>query len=589
MIPRPITLTSCRKTFTADQDKARRPEETLASFYNQINKLPIKIVSEVRRIDNGRLGIPVYFSVCGDDAQALTGTKKQMGKGASPAQAEASACMELAERFSLFSFRHQPGNFLVGDYESLSDYPLLPAEELLKSVGEQHLDGGQLRQILAGIPLRWAWATELVSGRAVLVPFSWFFAINEFNGSSAGNTLEEAALQAICEVIERHVSSLVSRGRLAAPMIEAQSLTDPVARELLRKFAGAGVDLRLYDFSLDTGVATVAAVGMDAATFPTASEIVYTAGTSPDPQKAAIRAITEVAQLAGDFNTGANYVASGLPKPASLAELAYLGGQPESIDALPNLADDDILVEIQRLVAALEAIGLSVFLIDATDPRLAIPAVYAIVPGAHFRERASQGEAGLFAAKLAVDLLDDDAILEQKLTAMEDLLPENAYLPFYRGQRAMEAGDPERAVGHFNQALTVSAEEEEIASEVATICSYAGSCLNGLGRYQEAIDMLTRGLEADEERPDIHNSLGVACYKLERYEEAIRHFGRAVELNPASAIDYANLGVNHARLGRHEEARNFLRLALTLDASLDFARRELAILEDEALVNRDTL
>jgi ribosomal protein S12 methylthiotransferase accessory factor len=574
MYPHPISLKSCRKAFTTDQDKARRPEETLANFYSQIDKLPIKIVHEVRRIDNGRLDIPVYFSVCGEDAQALTGTKKQMGKGASPAQAEASACMELAERFSLFSFAGQAGNFLTGDYESLRDYPLLPAEQLLKSAGDTRLSGSQLQEILSGIPLQWAWATELASGQAALVPFSWFFAINEFNGSSAGNTLEEAALQAICEVVERHVSSLISQRRLAAPLIDPQSLIDPVARELLQKFAQAGVDLQLYDFSLDTGVATVAAVGIDKATFPATSEIVYTAGTSPDPQKAAIRAITEVAQLAGDFNTGANYVASGLPKPAALTDTAYLGGQAKkSIHDLPNLADDDIFVEIQRIVAAMAGIGLSVFLLDATHPQLAIPAVYAIVPGAHFRERASHGDAGLFAAKLAMDLLDDDAFAE-KLADMERLLPGNAYLPFYRGQRAMNSGDLEQAVSHFTKALTAGAADEQIA----TICSYAGNCLNGMGRYREAINLFMLGLAADEERPDIHNGLGVAWYKLTDYAEAIRYFARAVELNPASAIDYANLGVNHARLGQHEAARNFLRLALTLDADLDFARRELAAL-----------
>jgi len=575
MHSQPISLKSCRKVFTTDQDKARRPEETLANFYNQINLLPIKIVHEVRRIDNGRLGIPVYFSVCGEDAQVLTGTKKQMGKGASPAQAEASACMELAERFSLFSFVHQAGNFLIGDYESLRDYPLLPVRELLKSVGDTHLDGGQLQRILQGIPLKWAWTTELASGKPVLVPFSWFFAINEFNGSSAGNTLEEAALQAICEVVERHVSSLISRERLAAPRIDGESLTDSVARELLQKFAKAGVELKLYDFSLDTGVATVAAVGFDKTTFPDTSEIVYTAGTSPDPQKAAIRAITEVAQLAGDFNTGANYVASGLPKPAALADISYLDNQAKkSIHDLPSLADDDIFVEIQRILAALTRIGLSVFLLDATHPQLAIPAVYVIMPGAHFRERANNGDAGLFAAKIAMDLLDDGAIFAEKLADMERLLPENAYLPFYRGKRAMNSGDLERAISYFTRALAANAADEEIA----TICSYAGNCLKEIGHYQEAVDIFMRGLAADEERPDIHNGLGVAWYKLGRYEEAIRHFGRAVELNPASAIDYANLGVNHARLGQHEAARNFLRLALTLDSSLDFARRELAAL-----------
>ena len=94
-----IVLKDCLKTFTIDQDKAIRPEDTLARFYAQVKKLDCVIVNEVKRIDNGRLDIPVYFSICGEAASRLTGTKKQMGKGAHPVQAEASACMELAERF----------------------------------------------------------------------------------------------------------------------------------------------------------------------------------------------------------------------------------------------------------------------------------------------------------------------------------------------------------------------------------------------------------------------------------------------------------------------------------------------------------
>ncbi|PIV99543.1 MAG: hypothetical protein COW41_07620, partial [Deltaproteobacteria bacterium CG17_big_fil_post_rev_8_21_14_2_50_51_6] len=49
--------------------------------------------------------------------------------------------------------------------------------------------------------------------------------MNEFNGSSAGNCAEEAISQGICEVVERHVSSLVSRGRLKTPAIDLDSVT----------------------------------------------------------------------------------------------------------------------------------------------------------------------------------------------------------------------------------------------------------------------------------------------------------------------------------------------------------------------------
>ncbi len=64
--------------------------------------------------------------------------------------------------------------------------------------------------------------------------------------------------------------------------------------------------------------------------FPEKSEIVYTAGTTPDPEKALIRAVTEVAQLAGDFNTDSNYIASGLPKPLSMEEVDYLTDSPRN-------------------------------------------------------------------------------------------------------------------------------------------------------------------------------------------------------------------------------------------------------------------
>ncbi len=136
MKKRSIEFQDSFKKYTTDQDKAITPEETLNYFYDKVEGLDLKILNEVKRIDNGRLDIPVFFSVCGEDALSMTGTKKQMGKGASPIQAEASACMELAERFSFFSFKNNPENFLTGDYKTMAKagYPVLGMEYLLRSV-----------------------------------------------------------------------------------------------------------------------------------------------------------------------------------------------------------------------------------------------------------------------------------------------------------------------------------------------------------------------------------------------------------------------------------------------------------------------
>ena len=571
----PIQFKDCPKTFTRDQDKALTPEQTIDNFYQRLEEFDIKILSEVKRIDNGRLDIPVYFSVCTDEARSLTGTKKQMGKGASPIQSKASACMELAERFSFFAFKADEDNFVRGDYSSLKEqgYPLMPSSYLLKSVEDSVLTEENLELLLEDIPLQWTWATNISRGEQVLVPFSWFYAINEFNGPSAGNTIEEAALQGISEIVERHVCSLINQYQIETPAIQTATLKDPVAIELLDKFEKNNIELYLNDFSLDTGMCSVGALAIDRSTFPQLSEIVYTAGTTPGPDKAIIRAITEVAQLAGDFNTGANYVASGLPKPLSMEEVRYLTETSKTIElaGMNDLGDDNMKVELERSIEALRTIDKEIFMIDVTHPRLQIPALYTIVPGAHFRERSRRRDAGLFAAKLLNELVDDPWLFRAKFEEMEHILPESYYLSFYRGINYYNGGAPEEALGSFEMALNQDPETEDLPY----IYSYQGSCLKDLQRYDEAIEVLKRGCEEDDEREDLHNLLGFCYFKKEDYQTAISHFERAVHLNPASAMDYANLGVNHNRLGNREEAIRFFTLALTLDPSIEFARVQL--------------
>ncbi len=570
-----ITFAECPKTFTRDQDKARTPEQTIENFYRKIDDFDIKILSEVKRIDNGRLDIPVYFSVCTDEARSMTGTKKQMGKGASPIQSKASACMELAERFSFFAFKANEENFIRGDYASLREqgYPLLDSGYLLKSVDDDQLNKEDLELLLEDIPLQWTWATNVGTGEDVLIPFSWFYAINEFNGPSAGNTLEEAALQGISEIVERHVCSLINQYKLETPAIDTGSIHDPVARELLDKFSAHDIDLYLNDFSLDTGLCTVGALAIDRSTFPEMSEIVLTAGTTPGPDKAIIRAVTEVAQLAGDFNSGSNYVASGLPKPLSMAEVSYLTDVDKriTVQEMNDLSDIDMKVELDRSIEKLADRGMQVFMIDVTHPQLEIPALYTIIPGAHFRERSRRRDAGLFAAKLLNELVDDPYLFRAKVEEFEHVLPESYYLSFYLGISAYNSGDPTRALEDFDRSLSQDPEQEDLPY----IYSFKGSCLKDLQRYDDAIDTLKLGLEEDEEREDLHNLLGFCYFKKEDFQTAITHFERAIQLNPASAMDYANLGVNHNRLGNSEEAIRYFTVALTLDPTIDFARTQL--------------
>ncbi len=566
-----VILNDAFKRYTLDQDKVMTPEETVGRFKEKIKRLNVDILKQTVRIDNGRLDIPVYFSVCGHDAAMVIGTKKQMGKGATPAQAEASAVMELAERFSFFSFCNDSKKFFVGCHKDIKDRAI-SFKMIAESVHDDSNDLDISQKIFETLPLKWTWAFNLTRNKPVLIPFNWFFTINEFNGPSAGNCVEEAISQGICEIVERHVSSLISRNRIKTPIIRADSATQPLVREMIQKYRNIGVNLFLSDFSLDTGIPTVGALAYDPSTFPGKSEIVWTAGTTPDPQKALSRALTEVAQLAGDFNTGANYVASGLPKFKSISETEFVTnpGKETDIQNLPDLSNDNIKIEIQNCISALAEKGMEVIAVNTTHPLLEIPAFYTIIPGAHFRERALGTSVAMFAAKIVAEGEEPKRAIDV-LNRMDKMLPEKYYIKFYLGSCHLSLGDPETALGCYHRALDLNPVEQDIPS----IYSYMGQCLKDMEQYDQAIEVLQAGMRFDNERTDIFNLLGFCHFKLKEHEKAIEYFKKVLRLNPSSAIDYANIASNYRDMGETEKAIRYYDMALAIDPSIEFAQENL--------------
>jgi ribosomal protein S12 methylthiotransferase accessory factor len=570
-----IILNDAFKGYTLDQDKVITPEETVARFKAKLQEVHLDILERTVRIDNGRLDIPVFFSICGQDALQVIGTKKQMGKGSTPQQSEASAVMELAERFSFFSFSKDAKNFFVEEYRNLKGQAIA-FELIAQSVHDDSEEAERVKEVFSAIPLKWTWAYNLTSQEEVLIPFNWFYSINEFNGPSAGNCTEEALIQGICEIVERHVSSIISRDRIKTALIDPASITDPVAFDMIQKYTKAGVRLFITDFSLDMGIPSIGALAYDPTTFPQRSEIVWTAGTTPGPQKALIRALTEVAQLAGDFNTSSNYVASGLPKFRTLEAADYILQTDKVIpvSALPDLSHDNLKVEIENCLAALSHKGMHVIALDVTHPKLRIPAFYTIIPGAHFRERAAGTSLAMFSAKLITENGDPNWVMAQ-LDKMDRVLPGKYFIKFYLGSTHLSLNQPAEALRLFEEALDLHPKEEDIPS----IYSYMGLCLKDLERYREAISTFEKAEKYDRERTDVYNLMGYCYYKLKDHEKAIQCFRRVLEIDPSSAIDYANIASNYRDMGDAERAIRYYRLALELDASIDFARENLKRLE----------
>jgi ribosomal protein S12 methylthiotransferase accessory factor len=559
-----------------EQDKVRPPQETVDWAKRRFASLAGEVLRQTLRIDSGRLGIPVYLSLCGDRASVLTGTKKQMGKGASPAQAEASALMELAERFSFFSFI------------KTTPFPLLKAEEVpgpsldfaLAARAVQHppseMETG--RQIFNLLPQTWAWARNLTREREEMIPLGWFYAINEYNGPAAGNCQEEAVLQSLCEVVERHVCALVTLEKRTTPGIDPASVRDPVARELLDKFAQVGIKVFIKDFTCEMGIPSVAALCYDPSTFPQDSEIVYAAGTATSPAKALIRALTEVAQLAGDFNQRTAYLVSALPKFETLDQAGYVMESAGTVplDALPDLSNPDLLEEIKTCVQALRQRGYEVYTLDISHPELKIPAVYTLIPGAHFAQRTTGTDVVFHTAKLASQLENPELALKV-LGQMSQVAVESYFLPFFSALALLNCERPDEALELLDRALEMNPPSQDEAS----IHTQRGVALKDLGRYEQAKKALLKAAAFPEPHHEVFNLLGFCHYMQKEHEQAIECFSRAIEIEPGEAINYANIGSNLRELGRIEEACSMYEHALEMDPGLDFARENLRRLRGE--------
>lgn len=576
MTPR-IVLKNCPKKYNRDLDKATDPLDTIKNVRQRLKNWPEEVFAGCRRIDTGRLGIPVYLGICGSAAKAVMPTRKQMGKGSSPEQAEASAIMELMERYAFFSFwENMPFAVRLSwtDAKRRFGDKLIPVNEIIRSVNDS-ISAEDARKLLDLTEWQFYPATDLATGENVWLPLDWFRMLGEFNGSSAGNTAEESLLQGVSELIERHVCCLIDMERPELPTISQTGITDPVLRKLCEAFRQNGIELVLKDISLGMPLPTVAALAWDPATFPLDSEIVFTAGTATSPAKAAIRAITEVAQLGGDFCTHSCYEASGLPKFTALAESDWLKGGPvTSLANLPNAESSDIREELGNVVKALAP--LRVFAVETTHPGIGVPAHYCMIPGLQFRERDKNQSLGLFVGRKLVEE-SPAGKARQGLDCLNAVYPDAHFLPFFEGMLALRGQDPARAAALFSE--SIERQPENDARALAAF--YAGYAHTQHENWAAALPYLEQALTFSPTMKEAANLLGVAAFKLHDYAKAEAIFDAALAIDKGSAIDLANRGVARRFLGKRDEAIHDLEAALALDHSLSFASRHLKELEAE--------
>ncbi len=440
-----ILLQGSPKCPESELDKALPPGDTVRNVKEALKRNNLRLVRQILRIDSHRFDIPVFVCLAGEDNNAPI--PRSMGKGYTPEQAEASALMELIERFSHANFPRLQ-NFRKDTYDNVKDNAIL-FDEIFVVPSKKAKVPQENKAKFTELSFSWVPAYSLRQKRDFLIPYEWFADVQGTNGLSAGNTLEETILQGLCEVVERHVSSIIGMEEKAVPTIDMITVKDPVAKDLLRKFHSNGIRMIFKDFSLNTGIPTVGGIAYDPSSFPN-SEIVSCAGTATHPEKALIRVLTEIQQMAIDDFQQDYYAGGILPKFRTIQEASYLlnEGNLVPIDSLPDVSENDMKLEIERCAAALATIGYEPLVINVTHPALKIPSVFVLIPGSEQYENLSR-----------------------------DL---NTY--YYIGRRLQHLGYFESAITWYQQSML-----RHPASSCHCYMQIA-ECYNYLGAYQEAID-----------------------------------------------------------------------------------------------------
>jgi len=402
-------LKTCLKKYTYGQEKACFPSETIEKVLQRLYSTDKSILKEISKIDNlDRIGVPVYMCKVDEEIAISLGIDETFGKGITTEQAKASALMELAERYSNFSFLLKD-HFLIDFYENLKK-KAIPIESLLLSLCDVFREERFIEK-LKNTPLKWIEAYDLMDSKKVLFPLQWFYRIYGTSGWAAGNTLEEATLQALCEIIERHCISTVMEEKLEVPTVSIESIENPLIKELIEKFLASRIEIFIKDFSLNLGIPTLAVISYDPLA-PTDTLKVYgAAGTHPNPDLALIRALIEVIQhraqvLYREFvqkKQGGPTFCFLKFKDLKDAEF-LLKGKKIFFNKLSYFSHPDFKIEIEYVLDQLFKKGLKAYLIETTHPVLKIPSVIVTVPGARLNRPSTKLHPYLLIARQLMDI-----------------------------------------------------------------------------------------------------------------------------------------------------------------------------------------
>ena len=367
-------------TYKKSTHRTMSPEETLEKISKITLDIGLTRTSNITHLD--RIKIPVYTSVRPLAQEGAVSI--YAGKGPTEIHAKVSSIMEAIERYSAEMQENDKTVIKEFDEEDCID----PKDLILPKNSFNNEE------------LEWSEGYSVITGEKVYIPSNAVFHpynnrevkhifLSNTNGLASGNSLEEAVFHGMMEVVERDSWSLFEAFKDNKREINCDNSKNNYIQSLINKFSEAKVSIKLIDLTSENNIPTIGAVSEDLSLKDPAL-LTLGIGTHLDPEIAAIRSITEVAQSRAtqihgtrEDTTRANLLReTGYDRMKRLNKHWFRDSE-EKIDLndMVDYSQNTFKDNIEKSMDMLEVSGVkNAYYVDLTRD-INIPVVRAIIPG----------------------------------------------------------------------------------------------------------------------------------------------------------------------------------------------------------------
>ncbi len=254
--------------------------------------------------------LPIYDLDLPEIKKSLRVPDVAVGKGKTKQQAKIGCFAESVERYNSTFFGHQ---HILSTHQDLPRRGIEPnklllfSEEQYKNRTQNNKSFGLFNQISKnydGSEIRWTPINSLSQGDAVFVPSSYCYlnypyqneielCPGDTNGCASGNSIEEAVVYGILELIERDAVAIWWYNKIQYPGIRIESIPDQCLLNLVEEHYKRDQIFHLIDITSDFKVPVFVAVSADR----NGDMIHFGTACHCNPVIAMIRAIRELNQM----------------------------------------------------------------------------------------------------------------------------------------------------------------------------------------------------------------------------------------------------------------------------------------------------